>query len=753
MDELVVQVGSLISDRFRVLGKLGEGGMGVVYRVEHVTTGAHHALKLLNGEVARNEKIRERFVREAQVSARVASEHLVSVSDAGTDASGALFLVMELLDGATLEDVITARAPVAPGVTLAIMEQVCHALGAAHAGGVFHRDIKPANVFLTRRKGVTVDVIVKLLDFGIAKMVSAGEPQKSTIQAGSTAWAPPEQWNPQVAPTPSIDVWPLGLMAFTMLTGFSYWESENETTRPRSPGVLSEVLAAPIVFPTARLNAVGGAADLLPSGFDVWFASCVERDPTMRCAGPLEALQGLRAVLGTPSAIPLDLLPDSAKAGRVEGSQARGQPMSATHMALAAEAAAAKAAAPAPFATSAGNPSAVRAVVPGPSAEGMRGNRRGVLAACAAIPLCLLVAARLWSPSGTAPTKTVAAAPSANDASASVAPPPEPSTVAREPWRRANVLEAVKARGVLRVAVENEAPPLNMGQGGAAAFEEGARSWGGFDHDVVVAVARELATEMGLSSLPVEVHAAELDALPALLASDRADIVMGGQIARKSHELSWSDPYLDFGLCLVGHLGSDVRSVADLGPGRTVAIYKGDRKAEQFVREKFGSVVLVEAEGTGWLAPLVEGRWDAAVYDFPFAVEEISEKAFSSLRIVEMNLTESQYVIGMPAGNTDLVRAINAALGRAFGRSREKTNYAELVRKYFGASGRIAEDQLPANQRIHIVKAGETLKSIASRELGDEKRVDELWNANKARFGSRLLVSRGDKLLLPPERR
>ena len=750
MDELL-PAGALIAERFRVLGKIGAGGMGAVYRVEHVATGAHHALKLLHSDVARNEKIRERFVREAQVSARVASEHLVSVSDAGTDATGALFLVMELLDGATLEDVITARAPIAPAVAIAIMEQVCHALGAAHAGGVIHRDIKPANIFLTRRKGVTVDVIVKLLDFGIAKMVAEGDVQKSTIQAGSTAWAPPEQWNPNVAPTPAIDVWPLGLMAFTMLTGCSYWESENETTRPRSPGVMSEVLAAPIVLPTMRLGAVGGAAHLLPAGFDRWFASCVERDPTRRCAGPMEALRGLRAVLGTPGIIPLDLLPDAARVGRVECMQGRSQADAATDVKVPPTAAQTETRVDSrggsPIAPS--DPTAVRPVAER-EARGILRRPRSVVVLAAALVLGVVVAARL-RPSSTATGVSAAVTPA--DTSTKATEPPEATAIAPKPWRREGVLDAVKSRGILRVAVENEAPPLNMGERGAAAFEEGARSWGGFDHDVVVAVARELAIDLGLRALAVEVHAGELDELPSLLASDRADVVMGGQIAQKSAELSWSDPYLDFGLCLVARLGSDVRSAADLGPGRNVAFYKGDRKAEQFVRERFGAkVVVVEGEGTGWLAPLVEGRWDAAVYDFPFAVEEIAAKAFSSLRIVEMNLTESHYVIGMPAGNPELARSVNAALGRAFGRAREKKSYAQLVRKYFGVGARIAEEQLPANQRVHVVKAGETLKSIAAQELGDEKRAGELWSANKARFGSRLLVSKGDRLLLPAAR-
>ena len=320
-------------------------------------------------------------------------------------------------------------------------------------------------------------------------------------------------------------------------------------------------------------------------------------------------------------------------------------------------------------------------------------------------------------------------------------------------WHREGVLSEIRKRGVLRVAVENEAPPLNMGLGGAAAFVEGAGDWRGLDHDVLKAVASELAHDLGLAALPLEVHAADLDTLPRLLESGQAEVMMGGQLVRSSKEISWSDPYLDFGHCLVTRLGSDVRSLADLGAGRTVGIYKGDTVAAQFAREKLGAATAVLAAGTGWMAPLIDGTWDAVVYDFPFAVEELSDKKAESLRIVEMNLTESQYVIGMPAGNPDLVRALNGALGRAFGRTRDKKNYADIVRSYFGSGGRIADEQLPANRRFYVVKAGETLKSIATKELGDPKRARELWNANKARFGSQVLVRPGDKLLLPDELR
>jgi serine/threonine-protein kinase len=766
-----VEIGTIIAGRYRVVGELGRGGMGVVYRVEHVATGAQLALKMLLGDIAANEKLRERFTREAQVSARIGNQHVVNVSDAGADSRGSLFLVMELLDGATLEDALAASGPIEAGVVLRILEEAAHALAAAHAVGVFHRDIKPANIFLARRKGVTNDVIVKLLDFGIAKIMEDDSAQKSTVQAGSIAWAPPEQWNPQCTPAPTIDVWPLGLLAFSMLSGSAYWESENETTKSTSPGVMIEVLAKPLAAPSERARAIRAAFTDFSPAFDAWFLRCLAREPADRFASPEAAIAALSEALAVASAaIPLTLLPPAradggpskASGDRDGKGHYRGSstviPVSRPAMPAASLPPDPPSEADAPQRPSPASTPASPSMRPGTADETRvkKSHSRKAPWAIALATAALLVgtgAAFVLRSRGTSDTQhpaapSVAHAPEAGDASAD-----DQAKVAETPplrWKRANVLEAIRSRGVLRVAVENEAPPLNMGVDGPS-LANGTRTWAGFDHDVLEAVAKELGPAIGAKALAIEAHVGDLDDLERLVANDEADIVMGGQVPRKSETLSWSDPYLEFGHCLIAKVGSDVRTRRELADGRVVGVYKGDAKAERVARAELPAAKLVFAEGTGWMKPLAEGTWDAALYDFPFAVEELAAPGFEALRIIEMNLSESQYVIGVPSGNVDLVKALNAAIGRAFGRSRTDRTYAELLKRYFARSSHLTEDQLPPGQRVHVLRKGETLESVAARELGDRKRAGALWAANRGRFANRQLLTAGDRLILPSD--
>ncbi len=769
-----VEVGTIIAERYRVVGLLGRGGMGVVYRVEHVATGAQLALKMLLGDIAANEKLRERFIREAQVSARIGNQHVVNVSDAGADSRGSLFLVMELLDGATLEDALAASGPIAAGVVLRILEEAAHALAAAHAVGVFHRDIKPANIFLARRKGVTNDVIVKLLDFGIAKIMEDDSAQKSTVQAGSIAWAPPEQWNPQCIPAATIDVWPLGLLAFSMLSGSAYWESENETTKSTAPGVMIEVLAKPLAPPSERARAINASFVDFSPAFDAWFLKCLAREPADRFASPEVAIAALREALAIPaSVIPLTLLPSvggaaAAKGGdRDEKGHYRGSSTVIPASRPVMPAASLPPGAPNAPAASGASGAASAPVSPArrpsdaaetrPKASKARTPTWVVGAAAAAVAAVLAGSAvtltlRSRGGSETQAASTPLDAPSPVAADSGAGAEAQATEAAPRPWKRVGVLEAVRSRGVLRVAVENEAPPLNMGVDGPS-LANGARTWAGFDHDVLEAVAKELGPAIGVKALAIEAHVGDLDDLERIVANDQADIVMGGQVPRKSDTLSWSDPYLEFGHCLIAKVGSDVRSRRELADGRVVGVYTGDSKAERVARNELPTAKLVFAEGTGWMKPLAEGAWDAALYDFPFAVEELAAPGFESLRIIEMNLSESQYVIGVPSGNVDLVKALNAAIGRAFGRSRSNGAYAELLKRYFARSSHLSEDQLPPGQRVHVLRKGETLESVAARELGDRKRADTLWAANRGRFANRQLLGPGDRLILPSEER
>ncbi len=779
--EIAFAPGALIAGRYQVLGKLGEGGMGMIYRVQHVSTGAQHALKTLHPELGRSPKIRERFVREGQLSAKIASDHVVKVVDAGVDETGVPFLVMELLDGATLEDVVTLRQRLSPGVVVAVFEQLCHALAAAHAVGILHRDIKPANIFLARRRDLHGEITVKVLDFGIAKVLVESAAGQSTIQAGSTAWAPPEQWDPRTPPTPAIDVWPLGLLAFWMLTGLNYWESENERTRDRAPGILAEVLGGPIVRASERLVQLGGAPVSLPPQFDDFFACCVSREPSRRFKGPgavsavLSQLFGPAAKLGAellPPRTPTPLRPPPPVVAAPIAPRSSG-PYDATEVRQGAGGAGGGAPEPRgaqgyPATTTA--PSLLDPSLDAPVSLPLgQPSRRGLLlalgglGALAVAGVAGIAARRVFRPTGldaepspaaSAPAPASGAAPAGVGSAERPAGASESSKCAR--WERRDVLGAIKARAVLRVGVENEAPPLNMGVTGDA-FVDGATVWRGFDHDIVKTLAGFLAKDLGLPKLEVRVFGADFAELPCLLADDKVDIVMGGQVRDdEAKALSWSDPYLGYGLCLIVRMGDAIRRHDDLKSGKRLGIYKGDAVARRYAEglglrpEDILTGKGPDGTDTDWLVNLVEERWDAALYDFPFAVAELAKPRFKGLRIIETNLTESEYVIGMPAHNPELVEALNRAIAAAFGKGLDAPLYAKIVRKSLGAkSCPLVDVQLPKSQRVYHVRDGDTLPRIARVELGDPRRSEEVWALNKSRLGNRLLLAAGDSIVLP----
>ncbi|HEX3772206.1 MAG TPA: substrate-binding domain-containing protein [Polyangiaceae bacterium] len=259
---------------------IAEGGMGMIYEVEQVATGARRALKVMHGRFAGDDGLRTRFVREARLTAAIPTDHVAHVVDAGVDAdSGALFIVMELLEGCTLSQELRNRTLFDWGEGLAILAQVAHALGAAHALGIVHRDLKPANVFLARARRVGTPFDVKLLDFGIAKAV-AGVSESTSVILGTPTWMAPEQASVDAPIGPEADVWSLGLLAFLMLTGQHYFASAN-SKGVTTAAVLREVILDPLMSASDRAAEIG-VADRLPEGFNAWFARCVDRAPNRR---------------------------------------------------------------------------------------------------------------------------------------------------------------------------------------------------------------------------------------------------------------------------------------------------------------------------------------------------------------------------------------------------------------------------------------------------------------------------------------
>ena len=216
-------VGRVLSERYKILRRVGEGGMGIVYEAMHVVIEKHVALKVLRDDFSSRPEVVERFRQEAKSASRIGHENIVDISDFGETPNGQSYFVMEMLDGEDLADILAREHTLAPKRAVKIIMQCCRALGAAHSKGIVHRDMKPENIFLVSREGV--DDFVKIVDFGIAKMSdieTQGAPGRKLTKTGMI-FGTPEYMSPeQAAGKPldhRVDVYALGVILYEMICG------------------------------------------------------------------------------------------------------------------------------------------------------------------------------------------------------------------------------------------------------------------------------------------------------------------------------------------------------------------------------------------------------------------------------------------------------------------------------------------------------------------------------------------------------
>lgn len=287
--------GVVIGGDYELVEPLRAGGMGAVYIVEQQSTGSRRALKVMHPSIASDAPSRERFRQEARAGSKIQSEHVVQVMGAGfDDRLGLPWLVMELLEGKDLSEELSERTRIPAGEVLTIFEQLCHAVGAAHRVGIVHRDLKPENVFLARSRRADSKLSVKVLDFGIAKVVAEAQ-ASNTGAIGTPLYMAPEQTVAGETITAATDVWALGLIVFKLLTGTNFWKTAR-SKEPSSMMMLREVAIDPIppALQRARELEVDG---YLPHGFDVFFARCLDRDATRRFQNANELFEGLSSIL------------------------------------------------------------------------------------------------------------------------------------------------------------------------------------------------------------------------------------------------------------------------------------------------------------------------------------------------------------------------------------------------------------------------------------------------------------------------
>jgi serine/threonine-protein kinase len=224
------RVGTVVGERYRVLGRIGEGGMGAVFRAEHILMKKVVALKLLHAEMGQVEEAARRFEREAQSASRLNHTGIVSVTDFGRNHTGELFLVMEFVAGESLADALAREGRLSVTRACRLAGQILSALEHAHGQKVIHRDLKPANVMLVQSPDPRLGETAKILDFGIAKITESSEGEQPLTRGvmifGTPSYMSPEQATGQEVDSRS-DLYSCGIILYEMLTGRKPFDVED----------------------------------------------------------------------------------------------------------------------------------------------------------------------------------------------------------------------------------------------------------------------------------------------------------------------------------------------------------------------------------------------------------------------------------------------------------------------------------------------------------------------------------------------
>ena len=221
-------IGTIVGERYRIVSRIGVGGMGAVYRAEHTMMRRDLAIKVLLPELSGKEEFARRFEREAESASRLDHPNIITTTDFGRTGDGSLFLAMEFLAGTSLGAAIAA-GPMRIDRALAIERQILRGLDHAHAAGVVHRDLKPENIMLVERDGQRD--FVKILDFGIAKVTEPQSGGQALTQAG-VIFGTPEYLSPEQALGEAVDaradIYAAGVILYEMLAGRRPFESDDK---------------------------------------------------------------------------------------------------------------------------------------------------------------------------------------------------------------------------------------------------------------------------------------------------------------------------------------------------------------------------------------------------------------------------------------------------------------------------------------------------------------------------------------------
>src|SRR5688500_1557045 len=269
-------VGSIIADRYRVISKLGDGGMGQVFLAEHVRMKRRCAVKIMRPQLMSDPVAVVRFNREAENASQISHPNVCAVYDFGETPTGLIYLAMEFIDGEALSKILERETSLTPVRAADIISQTADALSAAHGLGILHRDLKPDNIMLAKSRAGTDHV--KIVDFGIARVMSKESQQLTStgIAVGTPEYMSPEQFAGDTLDA-RTDIYSLALVGYHVLTGAHAFGS----------GTTTDHLLARLTQPPRRLSLIKPDVEW-PNALQAVFDKALSPDPAQRYSDVLD---------------------------------------------------------------------------------------------------------------------------------------------------------------------------------------------------------------------------------------------------------------------------------------------------------------------------------------------------------------------------------------------------------------------------------------------------------------------------------
>jgi serine/threonine-protein kinase len=261
--------------------KIGEGGMGQVYKAHHALLKRPVAIKLLKPELVDRENI-VRFEREAQSASRLTHPNTIAIYDYGVTADGAFYYVMEYVAGRSLDSLVASDGPLPRTRAVHLLRQVCYSLREAHALGLVHRDLKPQNIMVSDRGG-DIDV-VKVLDFGLVKDITAPDSDRlttSSVVAGTPLYIAPERLRDPRDNTFALDIYSWGAVAFFVLTGREVFQGVS----------VADLFYQVLNCEPPRPSQIAGVE--IPAELDQLVLACLAKTPEQRPPSIIAVLERL----------------------------------------------------------------------------------------------------------------------------------------------------------------------------------------------------------------------------------------------------------------------------------------------------------------------------------------------------------------------------------------------------------------------------------------------------------------------------